>query len=95
MEFVSIVVAAGFLLAAMSVYRRRWAYPASIVGGVRVAVAILLFAAMVPLVLGIASAVSNISKSALVAECRRSHDPLSAACLATGAKPVARTIDRL
>ena len=46
-----------------------------------------------PAVLGIAGIVSHVSESALVAECRRSHDPLSAACLATGAKP-ANTVRR-
>jgi hypothetical protein len=86
-SIVTFVVAAGFLLAAVSLYRRRWAYPAPIFGEVRVIVAILLFAATVPLFLGIASVVSHVSESALLAECRRSHDSLSAACLAIRTKP--------
>jgi hypothetical protein len=83
----TIALAAGFLLAAVSVYRRGWAYPASTFGDVRLLVTILLFAATVPLFWGIASVVSHVSESALLAECLRSHDPSSAACLATRTKP--------
>jgi hypothetical protein len=83
-SIVTFVVAAGFLLAAVSLSRRRWVYPAPIFGEVRVIVALVLFAARVPLFLGIASVVSHVSESALLAECRRSHDPSSAACLASG-----------
>ena len=86
-SIVIIVLAAGFLLAAVAIYRRGWAYPASTFGEVRLLVLILLFAAMVPLLWRIAGVVSDVNEAALLAECRRSHDPSSAACIATGTKP--------
>ena len=48
------LVAADFGLAALHVFRSRWRMPASILDEVRLLVAILLFAAMAPLFLGIA-----------------------------------------